>query len=349
MLLLAAERALKESEAELDDSVVDESEALDDRLRHQWEKHLEAARHQLDEAAGKQRGPEPEHLSDALLLLGSWVSSNCRRGRDGAVVLNVNGEPRCLYFLHDVHPRSIAARLRRWVESTETRVVLREKWRDFPTTWHAVQRLADEFVIRPGACLVWVSREDVARLLALRSFVMQARSHDVVGPTGESVPDQLVVTWLRQVLDPAHWAISTDMTQPLKNDSPRTVRSRELPALDSEDSPATLRDSVPPSTVMARSASLPLSPQTSRDELPNSSVTQSQPGPGSSVAVNEGTRALRVLEHLRVASLDRLIREAAVVDTWVTRKIVVSELEKLGSRVRWFGRAIVALAAEDPP
>jgi hypothetical protein len=348
MLLLAAERSLTECETALDPIVVDEPEALDERLRRQWEKHLETARIQLDEAASKQRGPEPEHLADALLLLGSWIGTNCHRSREGAVILDVNGEPRSLYFLHDVHPRSIAARLRRWVESTETRVVLREKWRDFPTTWHAVQRLADEFVARPGACLIWASREDVARLLALRSLVMQARSHDVVGPAGESVSHQRVIAWLLQALDPANWPISTDLAQPLKNESPRTIRSREQLAPDSEASPATLRDSIPPATIATRSAIPPSAPQTSRDELPARGMPESRPSPSRSGLVSEETRALRVLEHLRVASLERLIREAAFVDTWVTRKIVISELQKLGSRVRWFGRAIVALAPEDP-
>ena len=68
----------------------------------------------------------------------------------------------------------------------------------------------------------------------------------------------------------------------------------------------------------------------------------------SPTAAGEESRALRVLEHLRVASLERLIREAAIMDTWVTRKLVLKELENFGSRVRWFGRSIVALVPEDP-
>ena len=151
MLLLAAERALAEYEATPDTELVEEPEALDEKLQRQWQKHIEAARLQIDEAASAQRGPEPEHLADALLLLGSWVGASSTRARDGAIVSKINGELRHLYFLHDVHPRTIAARLRRWVESTESRVVLREQWREFPTTWHAVKKLADEFTARPGA------------------------------------------------------------------------------------------------------------------------------------------------------------------------------------------------------
>ncbi len=259
---------------------------------------------------------------DALLLLGSWVDAGCRRARDGAIVLEVNREPRHWYFLHDVHPRSIAARLRRWVESTETRVVLREQWREFPTTWNAVQKLADEFAARPGALFTWVNREDLTRLLALRAFVMQARSHDVVGTAGESVSVQQVVAWLRQALAPEEWPIVTDMTGPLKNQGPPTIRSREPMSPDSDSSATTLRDSRPPMTAIAH--------------------------PGISSA-SARSRALRTLEHLRVASLERLVREAARIDSWVTRKHVVDELQALGPRIRWFGRAIVALLPEDSP
>ena len=348
MLLLAAERALTECGSTPDTSPLEEPEALDESLMRQWEKHLEVARYQLDEAARKQRGPEPEHLADALLLLGSWLSANCRRGREGAVVFDVNGEPRSVYFLHDVHPRSIAARLRRWVEATETRVVLREQWREFPTTWRAVQRLADEFVARPAACLAWTSREDIARLLALRAFVMQARSHDVVGPAGELVSDQRVIAWLRQALKPQHWPISAAMAQPLKNDSPRTIRSRGPLAPESDDSPATIRDSVPAASSARQVKASPSAPPTSRDQFPDAGTTESRPMTSSPTAAGEESRALRVLEHLRVASLERLIREAAIMDTWVTRKLVLKELENFGSRVRWFGRSIVALVPEDP-
>ena len=346
MLLLAAERALSDFEAIPGAEPNEEPEALDDRLQYQWQKHVEAARLQIDEAANNQRGPEPEHLTDALLLLGSWVSAGCRRGRDGAVDLDVHGETRHLHFLHDVHPRTIAARLRRWVESTETRVVLREQWREFPTTWHAVQKLADEFMARDGALFEWVTREDLTNLLALRAFVMQARSHDVVGSSGEPVPDRQVIEWLQRILEPKSWAIANAMTRTLPNDSPRTIRSRGPTSHDVDPSPNTVRDSSLPLDVVTSLRSGPMSSATSlRNSSPLGRARVESNSSTGAVASSE-TRALRVLEHLRVASLDRLIREARYVDAWVTRKLVVEELRSLGPRVRWFGRAIVALVPE---
>ena len=342
MLLLAAERVLADQESTTEAAQLDEPEAADDQLHHQWQKHVEAARQQIDDAARSQRGPESEHLLDALMLLGSWVSDGSRRGRDGAVDLEVDGDVRHLYWLHDVHPRTVAARLRRWVESTETRVVLREQWREFPTTWNAVQKLADEFAARPGAAFEWVSREDLTSLLALRTFMMQARSHDVVGPQGEPISHRQVSDWLRRALDPRAWTISQALIQPIRNESPRTIRSRPPAPPDSDTAPRTIRDSSPPGARL-------------RDNEPTSSYTSrpagSHPPPtgrqSDSKSGASESRALRALEHLRVASLDRLIREASHVDRWVTRKHVLEELRSLGSRVRWFGRAIVALEPED--
>jgi hypothetical protein len=348
MLLLSAERALAEHEATLDAEIPDQPEALDDTLLRQWQKHVDSARLQLDEAAIAQRGPEPDHLVDALLLLGSWVSTNCHRARDGAVILEVNGEPRTLHFLHDTHPRTIAARLRRWVESTETRVVLREQWREFPTTWHAVVKLADELAAQPTAIFEWVSRADITRLLALRAFVMQARSHDVVGTMGEPVSDREVVQWLHRSLAPQQWPLVMAMTRRLRSDSPRKSRSAEPASRHIDSSPRTPRDSTPPAAVVSVGGSIPPSaPRTTRDSLlpvPNSEPSNRH----VSTTPSTYSRALRVLEHLRVASLERLVREAVQIDSWVTRAQIMEELRALGTRVRWFGRAIVALLPEDP-
>ena len=224
-------------------------------------------------------------------------------------------------------------------------MVLREQWREFPTTWHAVQKLADELVARPGASFEWVSRDDLTRLLALRTFVMQARSHDVVGPEGEPVSHRQVVDWLQRALAPQAWTISKSLTRPIRNESPRTTRSRQSFAPDSDAAPGTIRGSIPPVAVVAehnpKSNRAPYVTRGSSSQPAGVSCTPSQ-----AVAPAE-SRALKVLEHLRVASLDRLIREATHANAWVTRSQVIEELRALGPRIRWFGRAIVALAPED--
>ncbi|HWZ89967.1 MAG TPA: hypothetical protein VNW92_13990 [Polyangiaceae bacterium] len=60
------------------------------------------------------------------------------------------------------------------------------------------------------------------------------------------------------------------------------------------------------------------------------------PPPGS------GT-ALALLRRLRIASLDRVVREATRMDPLATRASVLAELERSSGEVRWFGRTIVGV------
>lgn len=53
--------------------------------------------------------------------------------------------------------------------------------------------------------------------------------------------------------------------------------------------------------------------------------------------------SLSTLRRLRIASIDRLVREVIRVEPAATRASVLAELENAGSRVGWFGRAIVCV------
>ncbi len=53
--------------------------------------------------------------------------------------------------------------------------------------------------------------------------------------------------------------------------------------------------------------------------------------------------ALALLRRLRVASLDRVVREVTRLDPLATRASVMSELEASPDEVRWFGRSIVGV------
>jgi hypothetical protein len=57
--------------------------------------------------------------------------------------------------------------------------------------------------------------------------------------------------------------------------------------------------------------------------------------------VGQAGSAMAVLVRLRVASLDRLVREVARVDRLATRSSVIQELEGAPDRVQWFGAAVV--------
>ena len=55
--------------------------------------------------------------------------------------------------------------------------------------------------------------------------------------------------------------------------------------------------------------------------------------------------ALSLVRRLRIASLDRVVREVTRLDPLATRASVVAELEASSSEVRWFGRSIVGVRA----
>ena len=53
--------------------------------------------------------------------------------------------------------------------------------------------------------------------------------------------------------------------------------------------------------------------------------------------------SLLMLRRLRIASVDRLVREVVRVEPRATRATVLAELEAAGKRIGWFGRAIVCV------
>ena len=63
---------------------------------------------------------------------------------------------------------------------------------------------------------------------------------------------------------------------------------------------------------------------------------------GNSPAPGSGT-ALALLRRLRIASLDRVVRESTRLDPLATRVSVIAELERSSDEVRWFGRTIVGV------
>lgn len=67
------------------------------------------------------------------------------------------------------------------------------------------------------------------------------------------------------------------------------------------------------------------------------------PDPEPAAAVGASEHSLLTLRRLRIASIDRLVREVLRVEPKATRASVQAELEAAGKRVGWFGRAIVCV------
>jgi hypothetical protein len=89
---------------------------------------------------------------------------------------------------------------------------------------------------------------------------------------------------------------------------------------------------------------LAAAPANSQADLPidSRSADDGVPRPSSSVL------ALPIVRRLRVASLDRVVREALRIDPACTRSSIVAELEAAGASVRWFGRTVVCVRRGNP-
>ncbi len=62
----------------------------------------------------------------------------------------------------------------------------------------------------------------------------------------------------------------------------------------------------------------------------------------SGAAVPSAGAALTLLRRFRIASVDRIVREAMRADPRATRASVIAELERNPDQVRWFGRTVLA-------
>ena len=62
--------------------------------------------------------------------------------------------------------------------------------------------------------------------------------------------------------------------------------------------------------------------------------------PAQAAAALPSSTAVTLLHKLKIASLDRIVREVTRVDSNATRASVISELESC-QQVKWFGRSIV--------
>jgi hypothetical protein len=68
-------------------------------------------------------------------------------------------------------------------------------------------------------------------------------------------------------------------------------------------------------------------------------------GPAVATAAPTSRTALTLLRQLRIASLDRVVREVTRLDPHATRASVMAELEASSAEVRWFGRSIIGVRA----
>jgi hypothetical protein len=297
---------------------IDEIELRRDALLDAWREHVELARKALDEAEADRRGADPARLIGGIACAlrfadGAKVGRIDARGPIHVEVDTADGPTTGICILHQSHPRSTVSALEKAAAAmtgpkARSVVVVRERALDFPPTWR--QTLAKQAaIIRHGARWEWLERDDTTNLLALESFVAAARSRDIEDAQGRVIAENDVMDWIRQELTVTAWP-------PL-----RALFAASAPGAGEDDPlPASgARPSGGAAEAKAREAT-------------------TQADAGATVAT---IRAC--LANLRVASLERLVREVVRIRGSATRAEVVAALEQMADGVVWFGRSILAL------
>jgi hypothetical protein len=296
------------------------------RLGAQWEEAIQRARREIDEAAQQNHGVPAERLAGGLLaalgnLAGARAEPIVHAAGPAIRVTRATGASADVVIAQQQNHRSLAAAIRHAGTLTGDHLLLRERALAIAPTWKEVERCLVAFTAAPGASFVQLDREDTARLLALEAFVTAARSHDLSADDGSPVPPATVLAWAAQNLRAATWApveaiLSVPARAPARTADPVPARA-----------PARAADPVP-----ARAPARAAAPGADAVPVP---VHSGATGP-----------TLAALSRLRVASVERLLREARAVDATLTRADLVAELRR--SSVRFFGESIVALPKGAP-
>jgi hypothetical protein len=244
------------------------------------------------------RGTDAERLAGALMVTGELAGLEPWTRADRITrVVGFRKSGREVRIVQHAHPRSVAAALQHAAASEHVArtVVLREHELGFSPTWLKVEEYARELETH-GASLVWLGRDDAARLLALHDFLAAGRSQDLAGVDGRPLDFAIIERWVQEALG---W--------------------REWPAVSHvvlEHAPAT-------------------------DVAPTPAARPKRSGgpPASSAAPSPALVALR---RLRVASLERIVREVRHVDATATRQSVSDDLSRAGRSIRWYGHRLLA-------
>jgi hypothetical protein len=328
MLLIAASRVVESSADRADAGRADEDAwalpeaAAEDRerraeaLARAWQEQMDRARGLLDQANEMGRAVEAELLGDALgaaiQLVPAMRVDSSNYGQVTQLAVTVEGERLLVAILARSHPRSVAAALDTLVRVAEQSRVLavRERVHELRPTWRACLEKRDRLLASPNAQWLDLEREDAARLLALQGLLSDARSRDLTDPIGRPFEAATVRQWAQAELDVEQWA-------PI-----RALRELRRPAFSS---PEEALANATPGLATAINRAEP-------GQVVDPSVEPGHVGP-----------AIGMLLQLRVASLDRLVREVGRVHGPVGRNAVLAELEGAPARVQWFGRSVVAI------
>lgn len=279
-------------------------------LDAEWQRSLASAR-EVVHAAGENREPvDAARLADGLLAAGRFLPDLRLRPEPkppAHLALESDAGLELIALVQESDHRSVGSLLVKLAaRAAATRVVaLRERARELPPTWTETLRKRSALLATGRARWIDISPEDCARLLALAALLQAARSGDVTDARGQPVSEPDVIGWVTSTLAVASWPVLSELA--------------------------------PSAASPARSAA----PVSAGEPAPDAGEPPS--APPSSVTRVSAASTLPTLRRLRVASIERLVREVARVDPAATRASVMAELEAASEWVRWLGRSVVYL------
>lgn len=330
---------------------------LREALARAWGEHVERARAELDRAGEDHRAAPPARLLGGISAAARFVPDvyvlKLDAHKAAEVTLRARGRDVRVCYLHHGHPRSALAAIERASEAaTRGEVVLaRERAREFPPTWKKVTA-AQAAATSRGARVHTLERDEVTTLLALESFLAAARSRDLEGRSGRALAEAEVLPFIEAASPLARLPLfelvaaprpaasggaSDDLGAAPPTDAAAAGEPASAPLAD-DDRP---HDPAPP----APSEPGPSAPRDASPRPPDP-TPDDRDGAHAAAHGDLGPMLVAILSRLRVASLERVVREAERARAATTRSSVLAALGRLGGRVRWFGRAIVGVGRE---
>ena len=383
MLMIAAREALEhgdeveEAHHQAPDGAAPDS--LADTLEGLWDDHVELARAAIDEAATAGHpvngGRIASGVAAALRLIGARVEVAGARHAHQLRVGDGPG-PVDLYVVQKSHPRSVAAQLDRARQAAEARpvVALREAARPFPPSWKQVAGHLDALVAQPLARWLELGREEVAQLLAVHDLLASARSQDLAGVDGRPIAEEDVRAWAREALGIGGWAAIAALLDAAERAASDAAERAAATAAEKAAAFAIARAAAAAAERVAdrgadradaagdRSHVASHRPaDTAATHEPHAEPVRPAPrAPSAPIAARPASSAepqpalsladpvVAAIRRLRLASIDRILREARAVDPDLMLAAALERLRALASRLRWFGRLIVWWEEEDP-
>lgn len=293
-----------------------EHDTTEERLEAQWAVHVDRAKAELGDAAAQKRGIDRERLIAAVLCsarLEGIDAAPPQGRRPGDVQLRHGAHEALLFVVQQPNARSVVSSLNKAIAAASSQhvVVLRERRIPFPVTWKSVVQPLQE--LREQSRARWFELDDdhVAHLLALHDFLSAARSRDITDSRGRPFEEPVVREWANKRASGARWMIAPELVK-------------------AADAKAEHRTAIP-----GPAAEVPAPPAAA--PTPQPAGAGSLDGP-----------AWRVLQALRVASIERIVAEVRASQPEVSRASVMRELRGAGQAIGWIGAAIVFVAGGTP-